>query len=637
MKKREKEIIYYLVKSKQYVTGKELANLYHVTSRTIRDDMNEIKTAVLSHGAEVESQSGRGYYLNVFDYKLFEEYLNDLKLKDASHFYEVPDNADDRVCYMIKKLLMLDFSIKIDDLAEELYISRSTLTSELKQVRNNLEKYDLLLAQKPGQGLKIEGEEIKKRLCIAEYYFHNSADDGYFIEDSILFASAVSQEEIATIKTILLETLSNYQISMSDVSFQNLVVHLIVSIRRMRYSYNVCYDPEKIRLFQEQKEYCVAQSIADQLGKCFNELWNESEICYLASHILAKKMILQEDQTGGISQKIHFLIEKIVFEIYMRTGIDLGIDKEFKNALACHLNPLMLRLQSGLISRNRMLGDIVMNYPFAYELALIAKKVIEEEVHEVVVEDECGFLALYIGLSLEKMSSQVISKQILLVSSLGRSSIEIQKYKIMNQFSDFIKKLDVVELYELPNVNHDQYDLILSSVPISYKVEAPVLYVHSILRQSDFHAIKERLMVKYDRHGNLDAGMIGVMKENPIKTWTEFQGWITKHLKLQCDDQSHKAIWEGLRYCVQNEIGIFYTLEANIRNEMLVTDCTVPLVYDKHRLSIMIFLAHQNNDIAYFQQNLQALIQFCAEKQGQELREAKREDLLSLLLHHMNA
>ncbi|MDQ0360266.1 BglG family transcription antiterminator [Breznakia pachnodae] len=640
MKRREKEIIYYLVKNNQYVTGNELADHFGVTSRTIRDDVNAIKQSINESIAFINSQAGKGYLLEIRNYKMFEEFLNDLKLKDVSQYHNIPDNPNDRVSYIIKKLLMLNFSIKIDDLAEELYVSRSTLTSEIKQVRKKLEKYDLKLSHQTGKGLIIEGEEIKKRLCISEYYFHNSADDGYFAEDSILFASSVNQEEISLIKKLLLDTLNQYHIFMSDVSFQNLVIHLIVSIRRMRYSYYVEYDKEKIELFQQLEEYQVAKTIADVLGKEFNEIWNASEICYLASHILAKKMILHDDGEKKVSKRVHFMIEKIIFEIYMKTGIDLGNDEYFKNVLKLHLNPLILRLQSGLISRNMMLEDIKMNYPFAYELALLAKNVIEDEMKVSVIEDECGYIALYIGLSIEKMIGSIPKKNILLVSSLGRSSIEIQKFKIMNQFDDYISSLDVVELYEFPNINHDTYDLILSSVPITYKANVPILYVNSILSRNDLDHIKEKLSTKFNDVKKEELYSDIKVADKRVNLWSEINEVVGK---MQMDENQKKDIQhamkssKNMKLFVQNGVAVAFTLYNQSSDFIFCVNATDQLISEKKVFHLLIFIGHSLNELAQFQQSLQYLHLLISNKeQTKRLLELNAKEYKNELQTYLN-
>ncbi|MBU5266727.1 helix-turn-helix domain-containing protein [Virgibacillus proomii] len=72
----------------------------------------------------------------------------------------------------MKRLLFhLDY-IKIEDLLAELFVSRSTLQSDLKTVRNILQYYGLSIEHKPNYGMKVIGKEVSIRFCISEYIFN---------------------------------------------------------------------------------------------------------------------------------------------------------------------------------------------------------------------------------------------------------------------------------------------------------------------------------------------------------------------------------------------------------------------------------------------------------------------------------
>lgn len=605
MKKREKELINYLLAEEHYVTGSELAQQVGVTSRTIRNDLNRIKETLVNNGAILDSSPGKGYLLRIENYKKFDEFFNLEKLNEAIQYTDIPDNPNDRASYIIKKLLMIDYYIKIDDLADELYVSRSTITNELKEIREKLVKYDLSLNYRSGQGVKVEGEESKRRLCISEYYFHTSADDGYFAEDSILFSSTVNQEEVKTIKRTLLKILKKYDIYISDVSFQNLIIHLIISLRRMRYSYYVEYQQEEIKNFAAYEEYQAAKEIAEELGKQFNEIWSEEEICYICAHILAKRIILNEQSKVDPTGEAVFVTNSIAFELNRRTGISFSQDQHFMHVLSLHIAPLLLRLRSGMRSRNMLLEDIKNNYPFAFELAIIAAGVIGKIAHKKMIEDECGYLALYIGNAIEKHQSIFHKKKVLLVSSEGRSAMEIQKIKIVNQFGEYIERLDNVELYELPNIDHEYYDIILSSVPITYKVTSSLIYVNTILKKTDLDHIKEALIRKTDKEDLNFLNCIYSYDGNfsGISELTAFLKRIDKELKLDSIQYIFKD--EDTRCLLVKDTLILFTIHENIKEFYLHVKNTKELIFDQKKFNRLVIMGHTNQQLSKFQQNLQ--------------------------------
>lgn len=81
-----------------------------------------------------------------------------LQLEENGLFAE----QEERVKYILKRLLLEKDYVRLEDLEADLYVSKSTLHTDLKKVRKILKKYDLTLANRPHYGTKVEGGEFKK-------------------------------------------------------------------------------------------------------------------------------------------------------------------------------------------------------------------------------------------------------------------------------------------------------------------------------------------------------------------------------------------------------------------------------------------------------------------------------------------
>ena len=72
-------------------------------------------------------------------------------------------NDIDRVQYIIKKMINLstknEKAVRLEDLADSMYVSVSTVKNDLKEVKNILGKYNIKVATKHKQGITILGEE----------------------------------------------------------------------------------------------------------------------------------------------------------------------------------------------------------------------------------------------------------------------------------------------------------------------------------------------------------------------------------------------------------------------------------------------------------------------------------------------
>ena len=490
MRKREKEILNLLVNSANLVTGREIAEMTGVTSRTIRNDIQLLRANIIEHGADIYSHSGLGYKVIVLDPQAFIEYLDKLKIQEVSQYEVVPSDSDERVLYLIKKLLIVDFYIKIEDLADELFVSRTTIAGDLRKVRQYIKNYHLTMEQRSSQGIRIIGSEMMKRLCISEYLFHHSSVEGHFAEDSVLFTSSVNKEEIIVIKSAVTDGIQSFGLMLSDISVQNLVVHIIISLRRMRFSNFVEFDEAAIQMLQGKCEYQAALKISQTLSRQFNEIWPIGEICYLTIQLLSKKMV-DEGQKEPANGQARILVRKMLKDIYAKTSINFMDDKQLVHVLTLHVDLLLFRLEMGIMARNPLISEIKKLYAQAYSLAEIAANTIAGFYGERPTEDEVGYLALYMGMALEKKEFSRKKKKILLISIMGKSFSDMQKYRILNRFSEYIECLDTAEVYEIPVADTKKYDVILSPIKLEYNLGKPILRVSEILREQDFLNIFE--------------------------------------------------------------------------------------------------------------------------------------------------
>ncbi|KAF6583203.1 helix-turn-helix domain-containing protein, partial [Paenibacillus sp. EKM208P] len=77
--------------------------------------------------------------------------------KDYDHHvpYPLASSSEARNRFLMKKLLLTNAYVKLDDLAEILYVSRSTLQNDLKELRKLLATYGLSLENRPYHGIRV--------------------------------------------------------------------------------------------------------------------------------------------------------------------------------------------------------------------------------------------------------------------------------------------------------------------------------------------------------------------------------------------------------------------------------------------------------------------------------------------------
>ena len=63
--------------------------------------------------------------------------------------------SDDRLAFILNKLLFEQVPVLFDDLVEELYVSRSTLSNDFKKIRQMLAEYNLTIESRANKGVYV--------------------------------------------------------------------------------------------------------------------------------------------------------------------------------------------------------------------------------------------------------------------------------------------------------------------------------------------------------------------------------------------------------------------------------------------------------------------------------------------------
>ncbi|PKR84126.1 BglG family transcription antiterminator [Heyndrickxia camelliae] len=478
------------------VTGTYLAHLNQVTSRTIREDIKYLDSILAAHGARIHSFRGKGYKLVIEDNQRFVKYLQANIEDNTSYGKDVPSSPEERILYIIKRLLLCETFIKLEDLADEMYISKSTIQNDLKDVKQRLEKYDIHIESRPNYGVKAIGNELKLRFCIAEYLFDRNKRSTELISD--ISFSPLPKEDLDKIQEIIMRQISENNIILSDVALHNLLIHIDIAYERIKTGNHVTLFKSEMKEIMQQREYEVARKIVNEVEEAFQVTFPLYETAYIAMHLLGTK-ILNQSSAGKkvveqvIDDKIIDMVMVALDKIKLELNLDLKNDKELIIALSLHLKPAINRYKYGMNIRNPMLEAIKKNYPLAFEAGIVAGLAIEEQTGTKMNENEVGYLALHLGAAIERQKMKSGPKRCIIVCASGLGTAQLIYYKLKNQFGDILDVVGTTEYYNLKQYNLRDIDFVVSSIPISAELPVPVVEINAILGESDLAKIEKLL------------------------------------------------------------------------------------------------------------------------------------------------
>ena len=491
---RMKTVLRELMAAQTTLTGKYLANINQVTPRTTREDVKSINASISDNGAHIDSIMGKGYQLFIDDALKFRKYLQSVFKEEVSDSTVIPKSPEERLTYLIKRLLLSEGYEKLDDLAEEMYVSKSTIQNDLKQVKHILSGYGIRLESRPNYGLTVRGSELKRRFCVAEYLFDRNEETSDHPVEAHL--ASLAKTDLDSILAIIMRQIENNKITLSDIALNNLLIHIAIAYKRIKSGYHVTFYQADMQSITDQREYLVAKQIVKQVEDTFHVQFPQAEIAYIAIHLLGTKMFSQTNDADEVVEQVlegdmHQLVMVVLEKIEAEFNLGISLDKELIIGLGLHLKPSINRYKYGMNVRNPMLKDIKQNYPLAFEAGIIAGVVIEEHTGTKINENEIGYLALHIGAAMERQKLKSGPKRCLIVCASGLGTAKLIYYKIKSKFSREIDVIGTTEYYKLDKLDLNDIDFIISSIPISEDLPVPVVEVNAILGDNDLKKIRD--------------------------------------------------------------------------------------------------------------------------------------------------
>ncbi len=128
LRDRQRRILRFLNGNPAYMTGQALAERLDVTARTVRSDIVEINRYIDPTVAEITSYRGKGYVLQIHDRERFHSYISG---------NVVLLTREDRTQYLLLRLLWSEEPLHLDQLEDEMFISRTTLESDIRALQSH--------------------------------------------------------------------------------------------------------------------------------------------------------------------------------------------------------------------------------------------------------------------------------------------------------------------------------------------------------------------------------------------------------------------------------------------------------------------------------------------------------------------
>ena len=449
--------------------GEKIGEFLSISDRTVRKEIKVMNEVGKNHGFSIKNMRGKGLYIDVTDHQKLNQFK---KSNVTSPIYFDINTKEERIKQCIIILINAHQFMTLEELAEKMYVGRTTLSHEIKEIRNLLASFDLSLHSKVGKGIFIEGSERNKRcalLSLIDESFDNSQIERYFGWKN-------QQHFLETLQKRLPHLFSTFHLYFSDENLKNFIFHLVIMADRIQNQFvlELEYGRDKWGQYTE-----LMEGLIELLSDVFLIDIPQSEQDYLFIQVRSK-IISVVEQSQHLNNIVMDYIQLFLDKINENYYYNLNNDEQLRSDLQSHINSMLFRVKNNIRVRNPMEEHIKKYFPLAYEITLYAVKSIKNELNYEVNHGEIAYLSLHIGASLERNYQVKYERHnsCLIVCGSGIGTARIIETAIKQTIPDlFITKTISAQRYStLPYVEED---VVITTIDIEEK-NKPIFKIENL-------------------------------------------------------------------------------------------------------------------------------------------------------------
>lgn len=435
MIERQKKIIeLFLNNYNTYLNANEIAQHLTVSNRTIRNDIKYINNDFLK--SLIISVKSRGYMLNTEDYEI----------DDINNLLKSLDEKDSEILINLGyHLLMQNSAITLNKLEKEYHISRTKLLDYLSRIQAWCEKFNVKIEIKRKKGISISGSVNSINNAIL--HLNQLSEEDNSVEDLIL--NELPKSHINIIFNIVQENLEKYRINTSAFKIKQLVIHLILIMKRK--------EPEKISWKIDQEALEIAEKCTSEINSKLKYNLNV-ETSKLFSFFISYHF--NKFELGVEKIFIKSYINRLINLMEENVGIKFSDDKLLKENLYSHFSRTYLRLTKNIYLNNPLVNNIKKLYPFIFSVLFEVIETLHKESNITLSEDEIAFLTIHFQSSIERNEEEQFRVVIACYYGLGVSNLLEAKISKLNKQ---INVIDIIKLEEVNGYDFSNTDLLVTT------------------------------------------------------------------------------------------------------------------------------------------------------------------------------
>lgn len=400
MNKRSREILSQLIKKNEYgqnLSIQNLAEMFDVSIRTIRYDINQVNDFLKENGLEQVRLGNQGIIETTPDIRNAKTSLMN------EGFYSFKLSRNERIFFTAVLLIGADDYITLSDIADWLFVSRSTVIQDLEHVKEFFRRHQLYLLSHSNKGVLLEGREIDKRRLIFDMIQSNSSvfrEEPIFqhLMECLSKNAQVDLEDRTMIEKIINEAEHAYGRFLTDQAFMQIRIYFEISLYRLLRGHYVESMGEK------NSKYPMAQGIMQQIQRFIVKEVPETESAFLAE-VLNRVKYIKKTTSNQEIVKMQVITRTFIENISKDIGRNLQGDYIFYENLINHLESTFSAVGKGP-GIGSVVDEVIQRYPKVQEAVKRNVYVLEEYIGRKLSEEEIAYIVIHVCAAIERNNNE---------------------------------------------------------------------------------------------------------------------------------------------------------------------------------------------------------------------------------------
>lgn len=484
VKKRYFEIINLVINSNDEITVKDISNLYNITERSIRYDIDELNVFFQEKNNKDIIEINNNRLKILYSENEIEDIVENIKEKE----YFLSEN--ERVNILSYEIFLSKNEFILQYFTEKYNLSKTTVRCSLKELNKIISEYGLVIDMNNNRGYKIIGSEINIRkyiINILREYIKNTKEKKIEYDPlKKIIQKFYKKSRIEESKNTINKILDYTGKTISDEAFETLQLFLFISVIRNKNGHEIEEDVENEIFLSKTMEFSKIREILEKI-----ENIKEKDIHYFVDFFLGSYSYNLEYSYFLNWILIESLIDQFIKLLSDKLKVNLTEDKILRKELLNHIKPAIYRMKNKFKLTESILSEVKKQYMELFIKTKSSLKIISDFIDLSFDEDEAAFITVMIQRAIMRNNPSTLLKKdpnILIVCGLGYSSSRFLYENINNRFQ--VNIIDIIPFNQLENYNYlKKADIIIST--LDFKLDGmDVITVNAVMNEKDILKLK---------------------------------------------------------------------------------------------------------------------------------------------------